>query len=423
MQHRDASVENSTRNHEQAAVSARIKMAKAKAMHFNGQPHNIVNHEWCDPTRDNRSQADHLRDMPRAPTSSVTYDILSHKSIKAHAKAGLVDDEPTPRRPLQKRDERFGDGPLPESHNMRPFDVVNNRFRKDHEGKTKTELDKLQDETEVRYWQTHNYDPVVGKYYDKNKEAEYRKQRGALERVQGASQALRQPPSMQYAEGAAYNIMTHSVKDVDKAKRVEDMNERSVNNKSGSKIQERIRHRAEAKVDLAAKQMLNRFSATCDLRDREDGRKHGFNLLTNESYSGMNARPLAPSRLSTGPNVWAKLHGEVEYSVDRGSIKPRAPRDVSGGGGGGGGGGGAATAAPAAVPSRGTARQNTGRLSTGRSNTGRTTGRASARGGGGSMTAGPAAQMLRSESTTPAVPNLRLAPGGMVDGTVSQVPR
>ena len=57
-------------------------------------------------------------------------------------------------------------------------------------------------ETEIKnkYWKTHDYDPVFGKYYDEHKEEEYQKERKLHEQVHGLDAEKHLPPSYVYRE-------------------------------------------------------------------------------------------------------------------------------------------------------------------------------------------------------------------------------
>ncbi|KAK7239232.1 hypothetical protein SO694_0002505 [Aureococcus anophagefferens] len=58
-----------------------------------------------------------------------------------------------------------------------------------------------------------DFDPLLGRYYDAGKEADFAKQRAVLSSIAGQGSVARLPPAVQYCEGAAYDIVSHAVKD------------------------------------------------------------------------------------------------------------------------------------------------------------------------------------------------------------------
>lgn len=62
-----------------------------------------------------------------------------------------------------------------------------------------------------KYRQTHDYDPVAGRYYDNEKELNFVRTREELESLQGQAQRNRLPPSVRYGEGNEYDIISKEV--------------------------------------------------------------------------------------------------------------------------------------------------------------------------------------------------------------------
>jgi hypothetical protein len=77
---------------------------------------------------------------------------------------------------------------------------------------------------------------VAGTYYDASKEAEYQRQVRVLEKVHGAGQLARLPPSVSYSEGAAFNIVTQDARDPEKLAAVEGAGNRRFASKKGAMV-------------------------------------------------------------------------------------------------------------------------------------------------------------------------------------------
>jgi hypothetical protein len=201
--------------------------------------------------------------------------------------------------------------------NARTFNVLNNRYVQDHATKKHLEDVQLQHKLKEKFRATHDYDPVEGKYYDQAKEAEYQQQVKKIEKVHGAGYLARLPPSMQYAEGAGYNIVTQDVRDPLKVASTEGAGNRRYVNKKSSLIDAEIRQRSEDQAQLVEDRMYERIGRTGVMKAREEGRHHGFDVISNERHHGLGAKPLAPSRLAPPESVWAKLQSDnISYTED-----------------------------------------------------------------------------------------------------------
>ena len=345
MKFTDSSVEKLKTKQENAMNVHRLNVAKDKQLCYE-QKFDIISHKSHLPVTE-KSLAETLRDRPKPLDSRVTYNIVSHHQKAAHPELSIIPLDETPRQERPRVHPAItamggGEGLLPRSHATRPFDVISNRYLEDHDKKVGKDLSNLRKEAQVRYWQTHNYDPVVGRYYDGEKEGEYARQVKALEEVHGSCQQARLPPSIQYSEGQAYNIVTMTCKDQDKLSTAVDNANRAVASKKGALIEQGIRKRAEDAADLAAERRLERIARTGVQRAQMDGRHHGYDPITNEKHHGRGSKPLAPSRLRAPDPVWVKLHNETTLSASNSggvgggmgmgtSVKPLAKaRDLTG---------------------------------------------------------------------------------------------
>ncbi len=76
----------------------------------------------------------------------------------------------------------------------RDFSIISNQYNEDHDEKQRHEYEKTKEFVTKKYWSTHDYDALRGKYYDKEKEGKYWAQRELLTEVQGSAQEMRLPP-------------------------------------------------------------------------------------------------------------------------------------------------------------------------------------------------------------------------------------
>ena len=80
------------------------------------------------------------------------------------------------------------------------FNIVSNVYTDNHEQKMQKEEVERNEEVTQKYWKTHNFDPVFGKFYDQRKEEEYQKEREEKEKEHGRDAEEKLPPSYVYRE-------------------------------------------------------------------------------------------------------------------------------------------------------------------------------------------------------------------------------
>lgn len=56
---------------------------------------------------------------------------------------------------------------------LRDYNIITGRYLEYHEDKLKADQEIQRAEAAYKYWQTHNFDPVMCKNYDADKEQDY----------------------------------------------------------------------------------------------------------------------------------------------------------------------------------------------------------------------------------------------------------
>ena len=57
--------------------------------------------------------------------------------------------------------------------NFKDYNIVSNKYLELHDQKVAADEEILKAEAALRYWKTHDFDPVNCTYYDRAKEGEY----------------------------------------------------------------------------------------------------------------------------------------------------------------------------------------------------------------------------------------------------------
>ncbi|KAL3911618.1 MAG: hypothetical protein SGPRY_008625 [Prymnesium sp.] len=97
----------------------------------------------------------------------------------------------------------------------RDYNILSNQYREEHDEKIKLEGEVLRRTAAKKYWDTHDYDPLIGRYVDPSKEEAYEQHNKKEMARQPLKQFNRLPPSLQRGEGFIYDITTHGIKNKD----------------------------------------------------------------------------------------------------------------------------------------------------------------------------------------------------------------
>lgn len=262
----DESSEMRLRDAEAAERVARLCTARSKQNAFD-----IVTHQY--------RRQEHLlsrmhRRPPRQPDSRAGWNIISHE-----AKAAST------RWPIRRsgHEARVEQGHLPQSWQRREFDIVSNKYRREHESRAYDDRKEAKRIAQFKYWKTHDYDPVAGRYYDTVKEKEFLRQRETLSAIAGRASTAKLPPAVSYSEGATYDILNHAVKDARKLEVASGIGNRAITGKKGPAVERDLNRRVELRLAVEKARATGRFTKTVHLRERDDGRLRGYDVLTGLS--------------------------------------------------------------------------------------------------------------------------------------------
>ncbi|KAH8086045.1 hypothetical protein JL720_7245 [Aureococcus anophagefferens] len=319
--HYDPRRERSARNSAAEADGAKLAAALDKQ-----PPFDIVTHEF-------RKWQD-ARGAGAEQQAAGLAHVLEHHQPQGQGPQGAPAE-------VRRRRARAESGLLPASWKRREFDIVSNKYISDHKGRTLRDRTEAKHSAQKLFWETHDFDPLLGRYYDAGKEADFAKQRAVLSSIAGQGSVARLPPAVQYCEGAAYDIVSHAVKDQAKLEVASGVGNRAIASKKGPSVEAELRDRSVKRDDRDKSRALARFAKTVDFCEREGGRHHGYDVLTHESHVGRLARPMATMRIKKPDGPWqqlsksaavvtADLGGRPLPATKRSATAKAAPRDLSG---------------------------------------------------------------------------------------------
>lgn len=144
------------------------------------------------------------------PTPEPGYNIISNIDLSEHHY-----DSPENRpAPMKETKHRFKVLIKP-----REFNIITNRYEQEHEKKVEIDKDRSKKLATLKYWQTHDFNPVTCSFYRKQKERRFVEKLQKREALHGADHLQRLPASLRFSEGNFCNIVSKEVKDPEMLKR------------------------------------------------------------------------------------------------------------------------------------------------------------------------------------------------------------
>lgn len=287
----DSAREAKTRERDSAATILAQNRARDRQL-TQAQTYNIITHRPVvgEPTPAPR--------RTKIPDTRLQHNIISNLDFSEHHHAPPeerpVVDIPPPRRLLKSAESKA---------EKRVYDVLTNKYKADHDAKVRLDLEAAQRDAAERFWRTRDYNPVTAGYYDVAKEERFVAERAAKERAHPTKAYRTLPPSVMASEGMATSIISHKVVDADRL--------RTLESAEASSALHRVRHSVEAYTREEGLRAEDRESTRALGRivpqRFQDSVRHGHDPITNESFTGMDARRVFDARVGKKEAAWSKI--------------------------------------------------------------------------------------------------------------------
>jgi hypothetical protein len=272
-----------------------------------------------------------LEDKPGYPTTNkvnlgredvsktnTTYNIISNQDFSDHHYL------PPGQRPPRKLEARPKTQTI-SALEYKDYDMIAHRYLRDHENKTKYDQDYYKAEAAQKYWNTHDFDPIVGSFIDPDKEQEYCQARDSEAASHGLDKVERLPKSTKYSEGALFNPINCRVVDAGRLEEI-DLKHRS------AKLRYGARHGFEKECrgkDFEVQD--NEFAKTVSKvnhRRFTEHRDRGYNIVTLGPFDGRFAEKLHDPYTKPRDSLWQRALSEARPAPED-SVVPRT-RPVEG---------------------------------------------------------------------------------------------
>ena len=181
----------------------------------------------------------------------------------------------------------------------RDFDILSNRYVEKHDEKVKLEREIQRRSAAAKYWETHDYEPLLGHYLMPEKEEMFQEFMTTELAKQPMKSFNRLPPSLQKGEGFVYDITTHQVKNEDLYEKEQARQQATLERNAGRGRDETMRNAGLNRQMLSDTRSINRQSH----QRYVDTFRHGYNILDHRDYRDPNTY-LPPPRTRPEPTVW-----------------------------------------------------------------------------------------------------------------------
>jgi len=179
------------------------------------------------------------------------------------------------------------------------FDIVSTKYKNNHDERVQQEFNTTLAAKKEQFRSRNVFNPVRGTFFDKEKEIAFRLRR--KEFMEQHSQRYDPPEHLQDTDGALYNILNNEVYDPTGIARKEAYDNRSLETrKKKVEFEAKVKERQAQEYELMLSRKLARVSHQRDAAQRA----RGYDPVTNEPFSGVGAKKLAPSQQKRKLSPW-----------------------------------------------------------------------------------------------------------------------
>eukprot|EP00698_Gefionella_okellyi_P022843 TRINITY_DN7645_c0_g1_i1.p1 TRINITY_DN7645_c0_g1~~TRINITY_DN7645_c0_g1_i1.p1 ORF type:complete len:525 (+),score=103.49 TRINITY_DN7645_c0_g1_i1:231-1577(+) len=226
------------------------------------------------------------------------YNILSNEPFSVHHPAH-PSDRPSPAPSEDK--PRY----LSKFAGVRDYNILTTQYIRDNDEKSIDDEQLRKKEAAVKYWNTHDFDPIRGRFYNDHKELDLQQTRTLQQQEHATGNQFRSrlPPGTRHAPHRVYNLVNGQILD---KPRYEAM--RKTDAKDGKHVfrgyDDSMQRRAREQEDLIATRSLNRVEPERFAAPQS----RGYDIVSTLQYGALHGADVPPpSRVAFKPTVWGTL--------------------------------------------------------------------------------------------------------------------
>ena len=297
--YRDDTQEQKLQERERAIQDYKLQQAKERRQRTE-KPRNIITNRHVEEGKslDPTKAENYFNHGLKPKDSSLSWNLLSHYPQEEHVHLSADPDrnEPYKSHPVTIRTR---DGKLPVSHQRREFNILTEKYHTNHEERSREDRMRLREQLTEKYWKTHVYDPLKGRYFNPKREQEQKETEQRIMARWGQDQFQKLPIGYQESEGQCFNIMNNDIKKPKTLQKYLDREEKRLRGRRG-KAQTEHRLREEGVTELARSEQQSLQRVSYDRWQSIEDRK--YNIV-----DGTNRALLGQPRVSQKPDSWETI--------------------------------------------------------------------------------------------------------------------
>lgn len=169
------------------------------------------------------------------------------------------------------------------------FNIVSNEYCEDHASKTAAEDEALREHLQQKWWSTHKFHPIEQRYFDDAEDSAVASAEETRTQAVQTQKFGRMPPSMQQAEGHAYDITSFEVKRQEQMEKLlKTTNKRVTGIQKTRQHMEEFRQAADQVYERDLGRAMNRSTGERRLMDFEE-LKRTHDILSNVDFEGVDS--------------------------------------------------------------------------------------------------------------------------------------
>jgi hypothetical protein len=294
---RDPSREQSVAARERAELVAASNKGRDKQLKV-AQTYNIITHKAL--VDDDEPSAP--KPISQTYRSRIGYNIISNKSLSDHHydAPGLRPDPESPASPKANKPTHVS--------MARDYDIVSGKYLSDHEAKAATDHKQEQADAADRWWQTRDFDPILQRYYDADKDSREAEATKAQADAEGQRRDAALPDGIRYRDSAGYDTLQHRVTDEATMRRVDARLHRPLVKHTRRAIEARLTEEGVSAASQADARSLQR-AALKQAKDLPD--KRPYNVITGAALRGVDAMEARRGETAAAMQSVARLEAEA----------------------------------------------------------------------------------------------------------------
>ncbi|KAG4063733.1 hypothetical protein PC123_g1421 [Phytophthora cactorum] len=185
----------------------------------------------------------------------------------------------------------------------REFNILTNKYHDCHDARFDQEAAEAKRIAAQKYFKTRTFDPVRITYVDEDREKEFLIRRQEEQQIHGKDRVLVLPPREQFSEGRVYNILNQQVINPAKLATMNNKDQRALNKVKKTAFETKMREVGENQQARDTDLQLNRFAH----ERHTESHAHGYDVLSNQSYAGRDAKLLVHPRTHSALTPWQAI--------------------------------------------------------------------------------------------------------------------